>query len=213
MSGAAHPDLQLIAGVVTREPVACRAFVDKLTPVIQSRVNAALTRRRRYVRQDVLDLTQEIFRALLEDDARVLRAWDPTRGASLTSYVALIAERRAASILASGRKSGSREDPEGDMPDERSDTDPTPEVRVLSRDHLERLLDALRIRLSDKGYEMFQLLFVEERDSDAICSATGLSRDAVYTWKARILRTVREAERALMSDPEVSSGTEKGGRP
>jgi DNA-directed RNA polymerase specialized sigma24 family protein len=208
----AHPDLELIERVLARDRAAGRAFVDKLSPVIQSRVNAVLLRRGRANRQDSFDLTQEIFKILLEDDAKVLRSWAPQKGASISTFVSLVAERRAVSILASGRKSGTREDPEDTAAREDLDQGPTPELRTISRDLLERMLDELRLRLSDKGYEMFHYLFVEEREVADVCELTGLSSDAVYTWRSRLLRTIRAAEAALMSDSPPASGKEEGGR-
>lgn len=213
-----HPDVELIAQVIAREPAACRAFVERLTPVIQSRVNAALVRRKRGSRTEVLDLTQEVFRALLDDGAKILRSWDPERGASLAGFVAIVAERRVASILVSGRKSGAREDPQDTEELQKSDPGPTPEMHTISHDLLERILDQLRARLSDRGYEMFHLFFVEEADVQTICARTGLARDAVYTWKARILRMVKviagelEPVEALGSDPATSPRSHKGGR-
>src|SRR5687768_1618744 len=67
--------------------------------------------RGRDLRQEVEDLTQEVFVALFADDARALRLWDPARGASLANFVGLLAEREVASILRSGRRSPWTEDP------------------------------------------------------------------------------------------------------
>lgn len=206
-----HPDVELIARVIAREPAACRDFVERATPVIQSRVNAALARRRKVSRSEVLDLTQEVFRALLDDDAKILRSWDPARGATLLGFIAIVAERRAASFLVSGRKSGAREDPQDTEELLESDPGPTPEMHTISHDLLERILDQLRARLSDRGYEMFCLLFVEEADIPAICARTGLARDAVYTWKSRILRMVQAISTELESDPSASPRSREGG--
>src|SRR5688572_25242688 len=140
----AHPDQELIARALRREPAACRRLVDLLTLAIQSRVNAALLRRGRASRSELLDLTQEVFSALLDDDGRILRSWDPERGATLLGFVALIAERRVASILVSGRKSAGREDPRDPADLEDTDPAPTPELSAISKDQLARVLDALR---------------------------------------------------------------------
>src|SRR5262245_51304251 len=95
---------------------AIRALVAALSPVIQARVARALLRRRaaskaRDIRQEVEDLTQEVFVALFADGGRTLREWSPSRGLSLLNFAGLVAEREVASIMRSGRRSPWTEDP------------------------------------------------------------------------------------------------------
>lgn len=202
----AHPDHALVAGALSRQPDSCRTLVARLTPVIQRQVNAALIRSRTGRRADVLDLTQEIFRVLLDDDGKILRAWDPTKGASLEGYVGLVAERRALSILSSGRKSGHAEDPhEPGAFDEAPGSAPDPELAAMSREALGKVLAGLRERLSDRGYEMFHVLFVEEREVAWVMRTYDLNRDAVYAWRARIQKAVRDVATKIASDSGPSS--------
>lgn len=166
-------------------------------PVVQARVVRILVQRRggsgRDVRQEVEDLVQEVFAALFEDDGRVLRAWDPARGLSLASFCGLVAEREAASILRSGRRSPWTESAtdadalERELPDA-----PAPEAALSSREEIERLVDRLRETLSPLGLEMFQRLVVEEEPVDSVCRSTGMTPDAVYAWKSRIGKLVRK---------------------
>ena len=73
-----------------------------LTPVIQARVARTLLARRshlgsdRNVRQEVEDMTQEIFLLLFHKGGQVLRSWEAGRGLSLKNFVGLVSERRAA---------------------------------------------------------------------------------------------------------------------
>lgn len=198
----AQSDRALIERALRREPEACRALVARLTPAIQSRVNAALIRRGRAQRQEVLDLTQEVFRILLDQDGRILRAFDPARGATLPGYVAMVAERRIASLLRSGRQSGWAEDPlSPEVMDLHDDPSPSPEGVAISRDLLVRVLDELRAGVSDRGYEMFHWLYVEEREVEWVMAQSGLSRDAVYAWRSRLQKVIRQVAARLASDP------------
>lgn len=210
-----HPDTTLIARVLRREPAACRTIVDRLTPVVQRQVNAALLRRRFGTREDVRDLTQEVFRILLEDDAAALRRWAPDKGASLEGWVGLIAERKVGSILASGRKSGHAEDATEDAKLEAlATTSPSPEHQTTSREELRQVLDALKSSLSDQGFELFVLLFVEQRDVEWVMAHRSLSRDAVYAWRSRLSKRAREISRKMQSDPRTTPGRmEHGGSP
>ena len=187
-----HPDIRLIEEALARRPAAARALVDRLSPVIQKRVNGALIRRQRASRQDVLDLTQEVFRILFEDEGKILRSWKPHEGASLEGFIALVTERRIASILASGRKSGHSEFPRSpDTMEGLEHRAASPEARVMDRQELAVVLERLRASMSDRGYEIFNALVVEAHDVSWVMARFGLSRDAVYQWRARIGRLVR----------------------
>lgn len=209
-----HPDQDLVRRALAREPAACRALVDRLTPSIQRQVNAALVRRRRGTRQDVRDLVQDVFRILLDDEGKVLRAWDPEKGASLEGYVGLVAQRKVASILASGRKSGHAEDAQDPIDfDDATAGGPTPEAGAMSRDLLARVLDELKAGLSAQGFEMFRVLVVEEREVAWVQEQYGLSRDAVYAWRSRVSKAAKKAAQKILSDSSPPSRrVEQGGR-
>ncbi len=187
----------LLEQALAGDRAAARRLVTTLMPVVQARVARILVRRRgasgRDVRQEVEDLAQEVFAALFADGGKVLRAWDPTRGLTLTNFCGLIAEREAASILRSGRRS-----PWTDAATELDELEkslasvPDAEMRVSSREQLERLVDRLREALSPRGLELFHRLVVEEETVESVCAATGMSADAVYAWRSRIGKLVRK---------------------
>lgn len=198
---------------------ATRALVRLLLPVVQVRVARVLSRRRgrsgRDVRQEVEDLSQEVFAALFERDARVLRAWDPSRGLSLASFCGLIAEREAASILRSGRRSPWTEDATEEDDLERgvgahADT----ELRVASREQLDRLVDKLREALSPRGLEMFQRLVVDEEPVESVAASTGMTADAIYAWRSRLGKLVRRlAAELTSSEPKARAASENPSPP
>src|SRR5881394_2683976 len=84
---------------------AARELVDLLYPAVQARVARVLCRvggrSSRNARQEVEDMSQEVFAFLFDQGGKPLRAWDPARGLSLESYAALLAERQTLSILRS----------------------------------------------------------------------------------------------------------------
>ena len=197
---------------------ATRRLVAVLVPVVQARVARTLVRRRggsgRDVRQEVEDLAQEVFAALFADGGKVLRAWDPERGLTLSSFCGLVAEREAASILRSGRRSPWTETAtELDELEKVLAEVPDVEVRVASREQLARLVDRLREALSPRGLELFHRLVVEEETVESVCASTGMSADAVYAWKSRISKVVRKlgAEMAA-SEPRLSEMAESSRR-
>ena len=187
------------------------------SPLVQARVARRLVLQRdrsggdRDVRQEVEDLAQEVFLSLFADDARALRAWDPTRGLSLSNFVGLVAERQAISILRSGRRSPWRDDP---TLDEELDRLPEPrqsETAATSRDVVERLLDRLTEELTPMGRRLFDLLLVEEVPVAEAMVSTGLSAEALYAWRSRLRRVARQLL-AELSESRGGARKPEGGR-
>jgi RNA polymerase sigma-70 factor (ECF subfamily) len=176
-----------------------RALMQALMPSVQRRVNGALLRRAaagggRPVRQEVLDLTQEVFVALFENDARALRRWDPAAGAALGTWVSRIADHVVASILRTGKRSPWTETPfDPETLELAAGGVSSAHQAVADRQQLARALDVLRAELSPLGYDLFVELVVEERDVEAVCAARGMTPNAVYVWRTRLKTAARAA--------------------
>lgn len=175
-----------------------RALVSALTPTIQARVARVLLRtgcqgRRGSVRQEVEDLTQQVFERLFSHEGRALLAWDEQRGLGLAQYVGLVAEREVVSILRSKRKSPYTERPteEAQLEDSTRDHDAT-EANLLTRQMATTLCKRLEGSLSPLGFRVFELLFCDESSPEAVCRELGMSTDALYAWRSRIRKTARE---------------------
>jgi DNA-directed RNA polymerase specialized sigma24 family protein len=197
------------------DPAAVHWLVAHLSPVIQARVARALLRRAaggRSTRQEVEDMTQEVFVALFENDGKVLRSWEPERGMSLANFTGLVAERQVAAILRSGRRSPWTEDPTlSDELDRPGDDVPGPEDLVASQELLAVLLDGVRAALSPKGLDLFERLYLREESVEAVCAATGMSPDAVYAWRSRLGKLVRTLAAEAMSDSRAAPQIPKRG--
>ncbi len=188
------------------DAAAVRALVDHLTPVVQARVARALLRRERGaagrdVRQEVEDIAQEVFVSLFEDGGRVLKTWRPDGGLSLRNFVGLVAERQAASILRSGRRSPWTEDPtlHEDLDRDAGASVPL-DAGVASRDLMRAVLERLREQLSPQGLHLFQRLLVEERAVEEVCAELSMTPDAVYAWRSRLGKLVRKLAQQLSSE-------------
>jgi len=194
-------------GRVLDDEAALGDFVRRMTPIVQARVARKLLSFRdrsaagRDVRQEVEDLTQEVFLALFADGARVLRSWQPERGLSLENFVGLVAERLAVSILRNQRRSPWSSDPTLDETLDAFGTAPSAEREAVSRDTLARLLDRLTEELSPLGRQLFELLLVQEVPVAEATARTGLSSDAIYTWRSRLRRVARRLLAELSESP------------
>lgn len=185
---------------------ALRRLVVALTPIIQARVTKILNRRARHavgrnVRQEVEDLSQEVFLLLFAENAKVLSSWQPERGLSLKNFVGLVAERQTLTILRSGKKSPWKEDPTLAADLDGEDPVPGPEARALSRQHLRRLLERLHCELSPLGRHLFDLLFVRETPVAEVTRRTSMSPEAVYAWRSRLRRLAHRLNSNL-GEPE-----------
>ncbi|HJK92238.1 MAG TPA: sigma-70 family RNA polymerase sigma factor [Polyangiaceae bacterium LLY-WYZ-15_(1-7)] len=199
-----------LPGALAREPGAVRVFVAALTPVIQARVARALHRRGglagREVRQEVRDLTQEVFVALFADDARVLRRWDGDKGLSLPNFVGLVAEREAGAILRSKRRSPFTDEPtEGAALERRSGAARSVEREVGARDLLRALLARLEEELSPLGAQIFDLVWRQQKSTEQVCAELGMSKDAVHAWRSRIMKKARALRAELERGAEVGA--------
>ncbi|MFP5285497.1 MAG: RNA polymerase sigma factor, partial [Thermoanaerobaculia bacterium] len=140
----------------------------------------------RDVRQEVEDLSQEVFLSLLARDAHVLRGWQAERGLSLENFVGLVAERQVLSFLRSSTRNPWKEEPTLIEDLETASPDCGPEEVTASREELSLVLDRLREEVSPLGWHLFDLLFIQELSVPEVRAATGLSADAVYKWRSRL---------------------------
>ncbi|MEZ4267153.1 MAG: sigma-70 family RNA polymerase sigma factor [Myxococcota bacterium] len=197
-------------------------MTEALLPTVHFRVARQLLRRQgraggRDVRQEVEDMVQDVFFELFRDDGKRLRSWDPARGLSLENFVGMIAEQRVIATLRSDRRSPWTEDPSEDSVLEggsasgpRRATGPSERV-VSARERIDQILDALRGSVSEQGYRIFEMLFVEQCETDEVCAELGLQPGAVYTWRSRLRKRVAEiAEELDRADAETRVSEERG---
>jgi len=153
-----------------------------LLPIVQVRVARALVRFRepaRDARQEVEDIAQDVF-------------------------AALFSERHAGAILKSTRRSPWTESP-ADLFEIETELgeDVGPGIALESKDLLETLFDMVRETLTPRGLELFELLVVREESVEEVCVATGMTPDAVYAWRSRLIKVARTLGNDLMK--KVSS--------
>jgi RNA polymerase sigma-70 factor (ECF subfamily) len=213
---SALDDTALIERALSRDRAALRVLVDRLTPVVQARVARVLLRREgaargRRLRQEVEDFAQEVFVSLIAEDGKALRRWSAERGMSLKNFVGLIAERQAISILRSGRRSPWTEDPTfSDTLSHQAGAHAGHGAHVDARDLLARVLDQIRVRLSPKGLQLFELLMIQQKAIPEVCTTTGMTADAVYAWRSRLAKLARQI-RTELSESYTPARTPVGG--
>jgi RNA polymerase sigma-70 factor (ECF subfamily) len=201
---------ELLEQALAQDPRAVRALLAYLLPVVRSRALLACRRRSSApgsgdLSHEVDDLTQEALATLFADDANVLRSWDPTRGLSLRNFVGLVCARRIHALLRARQRRAWPEELtlDGELTASDEGTDPVEGV-IASRQMFSRILEQLRDEVSARGMELFHALIVEERPVDLVCAELGMSADAVYAWRSRLLRRARILAKELDSSDERS---------
>ena len=195
-----------LEGVLAGDRGKVRAFVDRVTPVIQARVARLLLTHYRAaandrIREEVADLSQEVFVALFAEKGRVLRGWDPQKGLSLLNYVGLVAHRLTLSALRTRKRNPFSEEPTEDASLEGlREGSPSAEAQVTSRDLLQKVFQRTEAGLSPTGRRLFRLIFIEERDVGEITGDTGMTDAAVYAWKSRLNKTLKAEYRAVLAE-------------
>lgn len=196
-----------------------RALVGRLTPVIQARAVRALLRcgrgiAPRDVRQEVEDLVQTVFSILFENGGRVFFDWDPARGKSFNGYIALVADSRLCSLLRTRKGRVWPDEPtEEDALESSAEVSLGPEPVVHSREELEIVLRRFREVASERAYEMFVLLYVEERGAEEVSALTGMSVENVHAHKSRLGKLARRVASEVLAEGGYQSGTITRGVP
>lgn len=212
MVGASEASRALVERALQGDKKAARVLVGMLTPAIQARTTRVLLcrlARTRDIRQEVLDLTQQVFVHLFENEGRALLQWDPERGLSLQNYVGLIAEQQAAALFRSQRKNPWRADAVDPSTLEHASATENPEQLFASKELAARVLDASMEALSDVGRHVFDLVFVQGLSVEDVCARTGLTASAVYAWRSRLGKLVESLAVTLL---EGAASTHEPGR-
>jgi RNA polymerase sigma-70 factor (ECF subfamily) len=183
--------------VIERDEGSIHAVVKFLTRIVHHRVGLVLLRRAaaargRNPRQEVEDLVQEVFELLLSDGGRRLLAWNPELGSAAT-FFGLIAERCVLNVLANRKKSPWTEEPEEqESLAHKQGAAGGLEERVMSIELLRGLGRLLLETLGERDQRLFELVYIERADDEAVRSELGLTRDALYQARHRLGLRVRK---------------------
>lgn len=183
------------------------SLVGEVLPAIRLEVTFGLRRRARVLgrdaAQDVDDFVQDVLVHLLSDGGAKLRAWNPSRGRSLASFVRLLARHRLSRVLEGFRgnpwEGGAADEP--DLVEHQATVRSEAFEQLLSRQQLEGLMKRLRARFDERSQMLFELVYVEQRPVVEVCETMGMSRAAVDQWNVRLRRLVRQLAHELDRTP------------
>jgi DNA-directed RNA polymerase specialized sigma24 family protein len=192
-------DMNLVRRLLQGDSGARKTMIERLQPTVRQRVSRVLERRGTISAYDASDLLQDVMILLLERQDRILGSWDPSRGLSLDSFVGLVAQRTASTILRSGRKAGWAEEPT-DLLGLHVEMDlETPERYVAQKQEIELILGRVRARLSVRGVLMMDALLESPEAIEQMRQRLKMSSAAVHSFRSR-LRVLWRAEAQAVDD-------------
>ncbi|HRI68545.1 MAG TPA: sigma factor [Polyangium sp.] len=182
---------ELLERTIARDPRAVREFVAVLTPIFWARIGRVLVANGNASRNDAADLCQDTFVALLQDDCRLVRSWDPARS-SFENFSGLIAEQRAIEKMRKRKEEILDEETPWEDLGLGVDSSRAPDRLASSREIVRKSFDTLNDELSELGRKLLELLFVEEREVTDVCDLLKMEKEAVYAWRSRLGRRLQQ---------------------
>jgi RNA polymerase sigma-70 factor (ECF subfamily) len=191
-------DEPLVAAALAGAPEARDRLFTVYAPVVHAAINRYLALRGRGRTDLADDLTHEVFLALFLDDGRRLRNFEGRNGCSFAGWLRVVAVRLTIDVLRRDRRMVSLDDDGTAMTELRrtlrSDTG-DPERAAEGADLACKLRDAIA-SLGPKDRLLVELHLLRGASLPAVATALGVTANAAYVRKSRVLerlrRTVRE---------------------
>jgi RNA polymerase sigma-70 factor, ECF subfamily len=183
-SGEASEDAALVGQLVVRDPAAWRVFTKKYAPVVIACIRRVLGRFSRVTSEHDVDEVYARFCAeLLASDHKKLRAYDPSKGSRLSTWLGLLAGNSTYDYLRRLKRDR--------VCEPLTDTDgyvasgPSPYDIVALRQRAALASDILS-ELSERDREFVELYFGEGLGVEDIAERMQISIKTVYTKKHKI---------------------------
>jgi RNA polymerase sigma factor (sigma-70 family) len=188
---------QLIKLALGGRASAMRMLTRRLLPVVNARVRAFYARRggRSLGARDAEDMVQEVWLTLVQDKGRLLRAYDPSRGASLEGYVGLIARRELWRRRVESerlRRGGDVVHTEIDKTPIAAEGTPSPETHTAQRELLRAIRARVHAELAPRGQLVFASLYVDQLSPQEASVRLGVNLQVIYNWQHKIRGLARE---------------------
>lgn len=189
-------DVALIHAALSGRRESARRLVERLMPVLCASVRRALRAERGGIGnvEDAYDLSQDIWLHLVADGGRRLRAYDPARGISLESYVAILAEREVVSRhrrAAAQKRGGHLKAVPLDDKCPLSSTEPNPEDSTAAQQLVAALHSSLERELPERGRLVWRYTFADGRNAGEVAELIGVNVQVIYNWQHKIRNLAR----------------------
>lgn len=189
------PTQELLQGCIRGDAGARRRFVDEYSGIVSFGVSVIFQQFGRPSRkEEIEDLSQEVFLALFDQDARKLRQYQGRNGCSLASWIRVVANRLTIDRLRKEGRTISLDDPMNaeatKIRETRPDAAPGPEPQV------EEAMRAARVRemiddLPPKDKLFVKLFYFQGMPIEEVAETIGVTTNAAYVRKMRLHEKLR----------------------
>lgn len=181
-------DEELVAAVITRAPQAWETLYGRYERLIVSCVRKVLTRYTAYASDDdIEDTVSTVCLNLVKDDFKRLRAYDPTRGYRVSSWLGLIATNTTLDALRRREPRHASIDRAGPEAEPMQVADPGRDAQAeLTRAEEQRALLTAIAALSPADREFFDLIYDTQLAPEEIARRLGIAVNTVYSRKNKL---------------------------
>jgi RNA polymerase sigma-70 factor (ECF subfamily) len=175
----------LLAGCIRSDKASWDAFVQQYSNLVYHTIRKTfVTYHAEPNPEEVDDLFQEFFLAIVRDDFKKLRDFRGERGCTLASWLRLVTVRLTIDFLRRDKLLPNDVVMEFDSPTQPPDS-------LLAKEE-ERWLSCAIEQLSPRERLLVNLCFRQEVSAEDIANILKISVNAVYTQKSRLLGKLRE---------------------
>jgi RNA polymerase sigma-70 factor (ECF subfamily) len=178
-------DLGLLEGLLMNEHAAWTTFQQRYDRLVESCIGRVLRKfQRRVSLEDAREVRASFYLALVQNEMHKLRAFDPSRGCKLGTFIGMIATNCAHDHLRSIRREPMK-DVIGEGALDVESEEPSPFEHTS---HKERaaLCGKVLADFSDKDRDFATLYFIDGMEPEEIAARMNISVKTVYTKKHKI---------------------------
>ncbi|MBX2801862.1 MAG: hypothetical protein KTR31_29555 [Myxococcales bacterium] len=180
-------------------------LIGLLNPVVHSRVERVLRTYGRgrvltNLRAEIEEHVQRVWGLVFEQEARVLRLWQPERGLSLLNWIGRFATLRTKDVMRSAKRDPWRHQAAPPEYFDRMVSEPHAERGVATKQMWQAVQGRVLERQSEQGRAMFELLFERDATTAEIRDATDLSDAAIFKWRSRLRKELHHEWETLLSE-------------
>jgi len=177
-------DGQLLRAVLRQDEIAWRELIRRFRGLIYRCITKVLCKYESVLgNEDVNEIFSEVCFNLLRDDMKKLRAYDPSRGSKLGSWIGLISINTAYDHLRVTARQPVLDRIEGTV--DREDANPSPLEQLLDKERWSRLT-GLAAEFSPKDQRFMELYFGRGMAPTEVAQAMNISVKTVYSKKNKI---------------------------
>lgn len=192
----AESTAELLEGCIAGDPDARTTLVEKYSGIVSYGVTVIFQQfGRPYRKEEIEDLSQDVFLALFDNDSRKLKQYQGRNGCSLASWLRVVANRFTIDRLRREGRTISLDDPESGeswrVREARPDSRPGPEPQLEAAERAARVRE-LVTHLPPKDQMFVQLFYFQGLPIDEVATTIGITTNAAYVRKMRLHQKLRK---------------------